>query len=165
MKRRLLIARGLINMPKILILDEPTIGLDPQAKYLVWQKLSELKSQGVTQLVTTHNMEEATAICDRVAIMHQGKILNVDTPQELISRYVGKEVWTIEVADEARNKIVLDLENLSLNFEAAGNKIHLFHVTADEQVRGLGNNATSLHRRPGTLEDVFFRLTGRSLIE
>ena len=89
MKRRLLIARGLINMPRILVLDEPTIGLDPQAKYLVWHKLIELKSQGVTELLCTQNMEEATALCDRVAIMHQGKILSLDAPRKLISNLVA----------------------------------------------------------------------------
>ena len=104
MKRRLLLARGLINMPKILILDEPTIGLDPQAKYLVWHKLTELKSQGVTQLLCTQNMEEATSLCDRVAIMHQGKILSLDTPQRLISRYAGTEVCEIEVYSAERDK-------------------------------------------------------------
>jgi len=97
MKRRLLLARGLINIPKIIVFDEPTIGLDPQAKYLVWHKLTELKSQGVTQLICTQNMEEATVLCDRVAIMHQGKILSLDAPRKLISRYVGNEVWEIEV--------------------------------------------------------------------
>jgi lipooligosaccharide transport system ATP-binding protein len=80
MKRRLLLARGLINLPKVMVLDEPTIGLDPQAKYLVWHKLGELKSRGVTQLLCTQNMEEAAAICDRVAIMNLGKILSLDTP-------------------------------------------------------------------------------------
>ncbi len=109
MKRRLLLARGLINMPKIMILDEPTIGLDPQAKYLVWHKLTELKSQGVTQLLSTQNMEEAAVLCDRVAIMHQGKILSLDTPQQLISRYVGPEVWEIEVDSEERDKIIKEL--------------------------------------------------------
>jgi lipooligosaccharide transport system ATP-binding protein len=165
MKRRLLLARGLINMPQILVLDEPTIGLDPQGKYLVWHKLTELKSQGVTQLVCTQNMEEATVLCDRVAIMHQGKILSLGTPRGLISRYVGNEVWEIEVNPGERDKTVKDLESRGLDFEEVGGKIHVFHVEADEMTRGLVNFAERVRRRPATLEDVFFRLTGRSLVE
>jgi lipooligosaccharide transport system ATP-binding protein len=165
MKQRLLLARGLINMPKILVLDEPTIGLDPQGKYLVWHKLTELKSQGVTQLLCTQNMEEATVLCNRVAIMHQGKILSLGTPQGLISRYVGNEVWEIEVNPGERDKTVKDLKSRGLDFEEVGGKIHVFHVEADEMTRGLMNLTERLRRRPATLEDVFFRLTGRSLVE
>ncbi|HEX74162.1 MAG TPA: ABC transporter ATP-binding protein [Dehalococcoidia bacterium] len=165
MKRRLLIARGLINLPQILVLDEPTIGLDPQGKYLVWDKLAELKSQGVTQLLCTQNMEEATVLCDRVAIMHQGKILCLGPPQSLISQYVGSEVWEIEVDAGERDKTVKDLRSRGLDFEEVGGKIHVFHVEADEMTRGLVNFAERVRRRPATLEDIFFRLTGRSLVE
>ena len=165
MKRRLLIARGLINMPKIMVLDEPTIGLDPQGKYLVWHKLTELKSQGVTQLLCTQNMEEAAALCNRVAIMHQGKILNIDTPQGLILRYVGKELWEIEVNSEERDEIIRELASYGLEFEEVGGKIYVFHIKADELTRGVVNLQERLRRRPATLEDVFFRLTGRSLAE
>jgi lipooligosaccharide transport system ATP-binding protein len=165
MKRRLLIARGLINLPKIIILDEPTIGLDPQGKYLVWHKLAELKSQGVTQLLCTQNMEEATVLCDRVAIMHQGKILGLGTPQGLISRYVGKELWEIEANAEERDEIFSQLQGRGLDFEDVGGKIHVFHTKAGELTGGLVNLSEKLRRRPTTLEDVFFRLTGRSLVE
>jgi len=165
MKRRLLIARGMINQPQLLILDEPTIGLDPQAKHLVWRKLAELKSQGVTQLLCTHNMEEAAAICDRVAIMHLGKILSLDTPQKLVIRYVGKTVWVIEVTSEEKDNVKGKLKSLSLDFEVVDNRIHLFHIDSDEVIKDLGNSLISLQRRPGTLEDVFLRLTGRTLIE
>jgi lipooligosaccharide transport system ATP-binding protein len=165
MKRRLLIARGLINLPKIVVLDEPTIGLDPQGKYLVWHKLAELKSQGVTQLLCTQNMEEATALCNRVAIMHQGKILSLGTPQGLVSRYVGNEVWEIEVNPGERDKTIKDLASRGLDFEEVGGKIHVFHAEANEMGRGLVNLLEKLRRRPATLEDVFFRLTGRSLNE
>jgi lipooligosaccharide transport system ATP-binding protein len=165
MKRRLLIARGLINLPQILVLDEPTIGLDPQGKYLVWDKLAELKSQGVTQLLCTQNMEEATVLCDRVAIMHQGKILCLGPPQNLISQYIGSEVWEIEVDAGERDKTVKDLRSRGLDFEEVGGKIHVFHVEADEMTKGLMNFAERVRRRPATLEDIFFRLTGRSLVE
>jgi lipooligosaccharide transport system ATP-binding protein len=165
MKRRLLLARGLINIPKIMILDEPTIGLDPQAKYLVWHKLTELKSQGVTQLLCTQNMEEATVLCDRAAIMHQGRILSLGTPKGLISRYVGNEVWEIEVSSGERDEVVRQFESRGLDFEAAGNKIYVFHVETNESLKGLVNFPEQLRQRPATLEDVFFRLTGRSLVE
>jgi lipooligosaccharide transport system ATP-binding protein len=165
MKRRLLIARGLINMPRILVLDEPTIGLDPQAKYLVWHKLTELKSQGVTLLLCTQNMEEATVLCDRVAIMHQGRIISLDAPKKLISRHVGNEVWEIDVDSEGRDKTVKELESRGLRYEEVGGKIHIFHVEGEEPIRGLLNSPEQVRRRPATLEDVFFKLTGRSLLE
>jgi len=164
MKRRLLLARGLINMPRIMILDEPTIGLDPQAKYLVWHKLAELKSQGVTQLLCTQNMEEATVLCDRVAVMHQGKILDLGTPAQLITRYVGNEVMEIEVEPEKRAETVQELRSSGLDFEEVGNRIHVFHTGADQPLPGLVSPGQVM-RRPATLEDVFFRLTGRSLVE
>jgi lipooligosaccharide transport system ATP-binding protein len=165
MKRRLLLARGLINMPKILVLDEPTIGLDPQAKYLVWRKLTELRSQGVTQLVCTQNMEEASVLCTRVAIMHQGKVLTIDAPQELISRYVGNEVVEIELSPEEKSNAVKELEERGLEFEEVEGKINIFHLEPGESVRELVNFSDRLRRRQATLEDVFLRLTGRFLIE
>lgn len=164
MKRRLLLARGLINMPKIIILDEPTTGLDPQARYLVWHKLTELKSQGVTQLLCTQNMEEATVLCDRVAIMYQGRIISLDAPQELISQYVGKEVWEIEVNSEDRDRTIKELESRRLDFEEVEGNIYIFHFAEYESTSGLVNSLDRLRRRPATLEDVFFRLTGRSLV-
>lgn len=165
MTRRLILARSLINRPKILILDEPTLGLDPQARHMVWHKLTELKSQGVTELLCTQNMEEATVLCDRVAIMHQGRILSVDSPQELIYRYVGSEVWEIEVDSQDIDSIVKELKSNSLDFESYGNKIHVFHVKGGESTNKVATNLGRLTRRPATLEDVFFRLTGRSLAE
>ena len=163
MKRRLLIARGLINLPKILVLDEPSIGLDPQAKYLVWHKLTELKSRGVTQLLSTQNMEEAVVLCDRVAIMHQGKILVVDTPRNLIARHVGDEVAEIDVNSYRKDEIIAELRNSGVDFEDAGQKVYLFHI--ENSPGGLERFEERMKRRQATLEDVFFRLTGRSLLE
>ncbi len=165
MKRRLLIARGLINTPKILILDEPTIGLDPQGKYLVWHKLTELRSQGVTQLLCTQNMEEAATLCDRVAIMHQSKILSVGTPKDLISSYVGDKVWEIEINHGEREETIKNLESQGLDFEEVGDIIQVFHVATDGMPMELSNFADRVRGRRATLEDVFFRLTGRSLAE
>jgi lipooligosaccharide transport system ATP-binding protein len=164
MRRRLLVARGLINLPRIMVLDEPTIGLDPQAKYLVWHKLTELKSQSVTQLLCTQNMDEASALCDRVAIMHQGRIMSLDAPVKLISRYVGDVVWEIELNSEERDKAIKGLESRGLDFEVVGDKIHIFHAKDDELINGVVDSRKAM-RRAATLEDVFFRLTGRSLAE
>lgn len=159
MKRRLLIGRGLINMPKILILDEPSIGLDPQARHMVWQKLKELKSQGVTQLLCTQNMEEAARLCDRVAIIYQGKIMVIDTPKKLVSRYVGSQIWEIELDSADRDRVIKELESRQFDFEEVGSTIHVFHAD-DRPIEGLPGKA-----RATTLEDVFFKLTGRSLLE
>jgi lipooligosaccharide transport system ATP-binding protein len=165
MKRRLLIARGLINQPRVIVLDEPTIGLDPQAKYLVWRKLAELKSQGITQLLCTQNMEEATALCDRVAIMNQGKILSLDTPQALISRYAGDEVWEVPVTEAEKVAIARTLKGRSIDFEEVGDRIFIFHADSNPSLAELLQNSSRIKKRPATLEDVFFRLTGRSLLE
>ena len=159
MKRRLLIGRGLINDPRIIILDEPSIGLDPQAKHMVWQKLRELKSRGVTQLLCTQNMEEAARLCDRVAIIHQGKIIDVDTPAALVSRYMGSQVWEIDLAKTERDAVIRDLDKRQLQYEEFADMIHV--IPEDEgSTKGLPGTG-----RAATLEDVFFKLTGRSLNE
>ncbi len=159
MKRRLLIGRGLINAPKIIILDEPSIGLDPQARHMVWQKLRELKAQGVTQLLCTQNMEEAARICDRVAIIHQGRIVDIDTPQGLVAKYMGSQIWEIDLVSVERDSIISELESRRLEFEEFSGIIHVFS-TDNKLIEGLPGTA-----RAATLEDVFFKLTGRSLVE
>lgn len=165
MKRRLLLARGLINNPKVLILDEPTIGLDPQSKYLVWQKLKELKGQRVTQLLCTQNMDEAAVLCDRVAIMHQGKVLALDSPKGLVERYVGPKLLEIEVGTGQRDNISRELESRGLDFEDAADTIQVFHGDTDRLAEELKSLSWNLWSRLATLEDVFFRLTGRALAE
>ena len=159
MKRRLIIGRGLVNAPKIIILDEPSIGLDPQARHMVWRKLRELRNQGITQLLCTQNMQEAARLCDRVAIIHRGRIIDIDTPQALVSRYMGTQVWEIDLESEERDSIVSELESRRLEFEEFAGIIHIFPKD-DSQVEGLPGVA-----RAATLEDVFFKLTGRSLVE
>jgi lipooligosaccharide transport system ATP-binding protein len=159
MKRRLLIGRGLVNSPRIIILDEPSIGLDPQARHMVWQKLRELKAQGVTQLLCTQNMEEAARLCDRVAIIHQGRIIDMDTPPALVSRYMGSQVWEIDLLSVDRDTVVKELESRQLEYEEFSGIIHVFN-TDKRPLEGLPGMA-----RTATLEDVFFKLTGRSLVE
>jgi lipooligosaccharide transport system ATP-binding protein len=159
MKRRLLIARGLINNPVILILDEPSAGLDPQSRHLVWQKLKELKLQGVTQLLCTQNMDEAELLCDRVAVMHLGKILVVGTPGDLISKYVGRQVWEVPVDSASQDIIISQIKARGLESDHAAGVIQVFH-SAERPVE-----SPDARVRPATLEDVFFKLTGRSLVE
>ncbi|MGB2798971.1 MAG: ABC transporter ATP-binding protein [Dehalococcoidia bacterium] len=165
MRRRLLIARGLVNNPRIIILDEPTIGLDPQARHLVWHKLTELHAQGVTRILCTHNMDEATVLCDRVAIMNEGRILDLDAPHKLVARHVGSDVWEIEVDSQERENLLAMLESRGLDFEDAGTHIYVFHVGREDILTGIVGDGHKLRQRPAHLEDVFFRLTGRSLIE
>ncbi len=165
MRRRLLLARSLINRPRIIILDEPTIGLDPQSKYMVWQKLKELRGQGVTQLLSTQNMDEATALSDRVAVMHQGRILAMGTPGELEERHVGHNILEIEVRDGEREAILSEMAGRQLDFEDAADTIQVFHSDADKLAQELGGFSWNLWTRLATLEDVFFRLTGRALVE
>jgi lipooligosaccharide transport system ATP-binding protein len=165
MKRRLLIARGLINQPKIIIFDEPSIGLDPQAKYLVWRKIADLKAQGITQVLCTQNMEEAGILCDRVAVMHKGHILTIDAPQSLISKYMGDGVLEIQVRMAERDNIVNILKNNDAIFEEVADRIHVYNIVKDAAFEDSLGAYVQIKRRPATLEDVFFRLTGRSLIE
>jgi lipooligosaccharide transport system ATP-binding protein len=165
MKRRLLIARALLNKPSILVLDEPTVGLDPQARYLVWRKLARLKQDGVTQLLSTQNMEEAARLCDRVAIMHQGKIITVDTPSNLIVKYVGEHIIEIRVPLESGDKLSAGLKSLALEFERSGDMFYAFHAKDTQRVKQLLSDPDNVKIRPATLEDVFFKITGRTLAE
>lgn len=162
MQRRLVIARALINNPRLLVLDEPTTGLDPQARHLIWQRIRELKRQGVTMILTTHYMEEAEQLCDRVAVMDLGKILVEGPPQELIERYAGKDVFEIRrVEDEGFLKA---LKGLEFSFEKAGDTIYIYSNDGDEIGRRLFSikDIEVLHRR-SNLEDVFLKLTGKEL--
>jgi lipooligosaccharide transport system ATP-binding protein len=165
MKRRLLLARGLMNEPEIVILDEPTVGLDPQAKHLVWQKLVELKAQEKTLLLCTQNMDEAEVLCDRVAIMYLGKIVSQDTPRALISKHVGEAVLEIDTDYHSKEKIMETLTVNQVDYVDIGTAIQVFHTGRDEISGILGEKADSLRQRPATLEDVFFGLTGRALID
>jgi len=167
MKRRLTIARSLINDPEILILDEPTTGLDPQARHVVWDRLFRLKQQGVTLILTTHYMDEAEQLCDRLVVMDGGRIAAEDSPRELIERYSTREVLELrfDVADheQAADKLA---DVPAERIEVLADRILLYVDNGDGAltvVRGLGlEPLTSLVRR-STLEDVFLRLTGRRL--
>ena len=162
MKRRLHIARALIHEPKFLILDEPTTGLDPQARHLVWQRLRELKAQGLTILLTTHYMEEAAQMCDRIGIMDGGKFLLEGPPQSLVQEKVGDEVY--ELKGGASAEFLDSLQGLSVTTEIVADILYLYSrngMGIMEHLISFGRK--DFLRRPATLEDLFLKLTGREL--
>jgi lipooligosaccharide transport system ATP-binding protein len=161
MKRRLLIARALLNEPKILILDEPTAGLDPQARHLLWQKVRYLKGQGVTILLSTHNMEEATRLCDRLVIMDQGRILAQGRPTDLIREFVGEEVMELHLEAEEQHYIREQLQEYDVFMESVEDTLYIFSKNGS-LLQQLITDKEGL-RRQANLEDVFLRLTGRGL--
>ena len=164
MVRRLVLARALINEPELLILDEPTTGLDPQSRHQLWSRLGDLKAQGLTTLLTTHYMDEAERLCDRLVIMDQGRILVEGAPGELINAHVGRTV--IEIMAPKSN-IRAILEEKSVAFEDLGHRLIAYHHDGEELYRELisGEYREGCMLRPATLEDVFLRLTGRDLRE
>ncbi len=165
MKRRLLIARGLINEPSIIVLDEPTTGLDPQARHLVWRTLRRLKDQGVTMLLTTHYMDEAATLCDRLIVMHEGRILAEGTPLELIRRIAGEtviEAHSLDVA--ALDRIAEHLRDAGAEIEQTPDTVHAFGLNGTDVTESNVQGA-QIYSRPANLEDVFLRLTGRGLEE
>ncbi len=165
LKRRLTLARGLLNSPRILVLDEPTTGLDPQARHLVWQKLRQLKAQGITMLLTTHYMEEASHLCDRVVILHQGKIIAEGSPGELVPRYAGKEVVEVHAPLEERLPLLKRLEGRDgVRAEQVEDIVYVYlHGENGFDPASLKLDADRLVYRHANLEDVFLRLTGRAL--
>ncbi len=166
MKRRLLLARGLINAPRILILDEPTTGLDPQARHLVWSKLRELKDSGITIILTTHYMEEAARLCDRLVMMNNGRILEEGTPEAMVKKHIGQEVFEIDYVDDALfEKIKIALGNGQV-IEHYGDSAYIYTSSAKEIAAKLKHlNLRAVSERKADLEDVFLKLTGRKLID
>ncbi|MBN2113400.1 MAG: ABC transporter ATP-binding protein [Acidimicrobiia bacterium] len=168
MKRRLVIARGLINQPEMLILDEPTTGLDPQARHLLWDRLYRLKQQGVTLIITTHYMDEAEQLCDRLVIMDKGRIVAEGSPRALIEQHSTREVLELRFPVGTQEEMVARVEGLAQRAEILPDRVLLYSDDADETAgvlaaRGVVPESTVSRR--STLEDVFLRLTGRSLIE
>jgi len=168
MKRRLTIARSLVSEPDILMLDEPTTGLDPQARHILWDRLFRLKEQGVTLLITTHYMDEAEQLCDRLIVMDKGKIMAEDSPAQLIKTYSTKEVLEVRFGSERNQEMVEILRPLADRIEVLPDRILLYAEDGEqllEQISAKGIHPnTSLVRR-SSLEDVFLRLTGRTLVE
>jgi lipooligosaccharide transport system ATP-binding protein len=168
MKRRLLIARALINDPEIVVLDEPTTGLDPQARHLVWDRLRALTIEGKTLLLTTHYMEEAARLCDRLVIMEGGLIIAEGSPKELVEEYVSPQVLEFRARLDALEKLHFVVEDQADAVERTGEALLAYTADADaliEVVRASGVDVENTVYRPAGLEDVFLRLTGRRLIE
>jgi len=168
MKRRLLIARALMNEPELLVLDEPTTGLDPQARHLVWEKLRSLKRQGVVLLLTTHYMEEASQLCDRVVIMHEGRILVEGSPREVIASHTSPQVIEVFEPPGDAEAGLAELESAASRAERLADRWLFYTNDGDallSRVRSLPLDPSSVWLRGGTLEDVFLALTGRGLLE
>jgi lipooligosaccharide transport system ATP-binding protein len=168
MKRRLTIARSLVNDPKILLLDEPTTGLDPQARHILWDRLFRLKESGVTLILTTHYMDEAEQLCDRLVVVDKGRIMAEGPPARLIREHSTREVLELRFGSERNTTVAPDLEGIGQRLEPLPDRVLVYTDDGEaalEQVtdRGL-RPVTSLVRR-SSLEDVFLRLTGRSLID
>jgi lipooligosaccharide transport system ATP-binding protein len=168
MKRRLTIARSLINRPDVLLLDEPTTGLDPQARHVVWDRLFRLKQQGVTLVLTTHYMDEAEQLCDRLVVMDKGLIVAEGSPTELIRAHSTREVAELRFGIGEHEAVAPKIEDLAERLEVLPDRILLYTQDGEEAIakvheRGL-DPAMSLVRR-SSLEDVFLRLTGRTLVD
>ena len=165
MRRRLLIARAMLHDPRILVLDEPTTGLDPQARLLVWDKLAMLKSRGITILLTTHYMDEAAHLCDRLVVIDQGNVLVEGAPRALVHEHVGDQVVELRVNPTHMAGVVQSLTSEGMEFEYGGDSLYFY----GDNGAGLRDNASlngyEIIQRPGNLEDLFLRLTGRGLRE
>ena len=168
MKRRLTIARALVSEPEILMLDEPTTGLDPQARHILWDRLFRLKEKGVTLVITTHFMDEAEQLCERLIVIDRGKIMAEGSPVDLIKRYSSKEVLEVRFGSENNESVAEKLRDKCERLEVLPDRVLMYAEDAEhvleEIMRSGMHPKTSLVRR-SSLEDVFLRLTGRSLIE
>ncbi|GAA2517846.1 ATP-binding cassette domain-containing protein [Winogradskya humida] len=168
MKRRLTIARALVNEPEIVLLDEPTTGLDPQARHLVWERLFRLKQQGVTLVLTTHYMDEAEQLCDRLVVMDGGKIVAEGSPRALIDRYSTREVVELRFAAESQEPFASKLDGIGERVEVLPDRILLYVEHGDEavaEVQGRALSPAGVLVRRSSLEDVFLTLTGRTLVD
>jgi lipooligosaccharide transport system ATP-binding protein len=168
MKRRLTIARALINEPRILMLDEPTTGLDPQARHVLWDRLFRLKERGTTLVLTTHYMDEAEQLCDRLVVVDHGRIMAEGSPSQLIRQYATREVAELRFGSDRNADAAARLEGLADRIEVLPDRVLLYTDDGEallERVTDLGLHPTTSLVRRSSLEDVFLRLTGRSLIE
>src|SRR6266480_2337234 len=169
MKRRLTIARSLVNDPEVLLLDEPTTGLDPQARHTVWDRLFRLKQRGVTQILTTHYMDEAEQLCDRLVVMDKAKIVAAGSPADLIDRYSTREVVELRFGvDQRPEEIAARMDGLAHRLEALPDRLLLYTDDGDaaaSRVHEIGLQPESVLVRRSSLEDVFLHLTGRTLVD
>ena len=168
LKRRLTIARSLISEPELLLLDEPTTGLDPQARHLLWDRLYRLKQQGVTLIITTHYMDEAEQLCDRLVVMDKGRIAAEGSPRDLIARYSTREVLELRFRVDDHSSLADQLGGLGERVEVLPDRLLVYTddgETAEKQVAERGLDPVVSFVRRSSLEDVFLRLTGRTLVD
>ena len=168
MKRRLLIARALVNDPDLVVLDEPTTGLDPQARHLVWDKLRQLTGEGKTLVLTTHYMDEAAQLCDRLCIMEGGRIITEDAPVALISEHVSPVVLEFRASSEALERLVPIVESAADDIDRVGDALLVYTSDTEavtQRVRESDIEVRNMLHRPASLEDVFLKLTGRRLVD
>jgi lipooligosaccharide transport system ATP-binding protein len=168
MKRRLTIARALVSDPEVLLLDEPTTGLDPQARHVVWDRLFRLKQQGVTLVLTTHYMDEAEQLCDRLVVMDKGRIAAEGSPLELIRQYSTREVVELRFRTEPPRGLAESVDGLARRIESLPDRTLLYTDDGDataDRIHDLGLHPQSVLVRRSTLEDVFLYLTGRTLVD
>ena len=164
MKRRLMVARALINDPELIILDEPTTGLDPQARHLIWQRLRGLRREGRTMVLTTHYMDEAAQLCDRLVIMDEGRIVAQGAPDSLVSEHVKGEVVEFTLPPEGAEKVIECLKGLDFDYEVSGDTMFVFSDDGEALLKKAACfTKDGFAHRKATLEDVFLRLTGREL--
>ena len=168
LKRRLTIARALVNEPDLVLLDEPTTGLDPQARHLVWERLFRLKQRGVTLILTTHYMDEAEQLCDRLVVMDKGKIVAAGSPRDLIGRYSTREVVELRFGEDALDTYAGKLDGVGERIEVLPDRILLYAHDGDAaaaEVHRRELQPSSVLVRRSSLEDVFLHLTGRTLVD
>ncbi|WP_127505118.1 ABC transporter ATP-binding protein [Actinoplanes solisilvae] len=168
MKRRLTIARAMVNQPEVVLLDEPTTGLDPQARHLVWERLFRLKQQGVTLVLTTHYMDEAEQLCDRLVVMDGGRIVAEGSPRELIERYSTREVVELRFNADDQRAYAEKLDGIGERLEVLPDRVLLYVDDGDEataEVHRRSLSPASVLARRSSLEDVFLHLTGRTLVD
>lgn len=168
MKRRVTIARSLINEPELLLLDEPTTGLDPQARHVLWDRLYRLKQRGVTLVLTTHYMDEAEQLCDRLVVMDQGQIVAMGSPLELIREHSSREVLELRYAAGTNEARAADVDGIGSRQEVLPDRVLIYADDGEDalnEVHRRGSAPESALVRRSSLEDVFLRLTGRTLVD
>jgi lipooligosaccharide transport system ATP-binding protein len=164
MKRRLTLARALVNDPQVLFLDEPTTGLDPQARHLIWERMRRLTVQGKTLILTTHHMEEAERLCQRLAIMDHGRIIASGSPRELIAQHIEPEVVEVHGPGPAVEAWMASARAAAARVERVGDTVFCYADEVDGLLRTLAGHPELVYlHRPASLEDVFLKLTGRDL--
>ena len=164
-RRRLLLSRALINNPELLILDEPTIGLDPQARHLIWERLEELRSRGTTMLLTSHYMEEVSRLTNRVLILDEGEIVAQGDPVEMVADLIGSEVFEVADSPEKLDALEETFRSCKVDIERVADRLFIYTRETCAELEAMAISLRHVSKRPANLEDLFLKLTGRALRE